>query len=179
MAAWLRDRLPNRREGFLIFALAFVILYTWSTLSFFNCLPSWLLFLDGWTIAGIFAYSQVFVLFESLLVVAGLTAAAAVLPRRLFRERFVAQGAVIVLLAAAGAVALHLRKAVPLWPSKTLLGGLLLFFGAVAAASWWIDRRTGLRAAIENLVDRLTVLLYIYLPLVAISLAIVVIRNVL
>lgn len=52
----------------MVFTLIFVILYSWSTLAFFNYLPSWLLFLDGWTIAGIFAYSQVFALFESLLV---------------------------------------------------------------------------------------------------------------
>jgi len=75
-------------------------------------------------------------------------------------------------------VALHLRKEVPLWPSKTLIAALGLYFGAVTAASWWVDRRARLRGALEKLADRLTVLLYIYLPLVVLSLAVVLIRNV-
>ncbi|HZW03639.1 MAG TPA: hypothetical protein VFF68_06920 [Anaerolineaceae bacterium] len=176
--SWLTRRLPTRREGLLIFTLVFVIVYSWSILSFFNYLPSWLLYLDGWTIAGIFAYSQVFALFESLLALAAVSAAAVVLPQRLFRERFVAQGVIVVLLAAAGAIALQVLKQVPLWPSKTLIAGLLAYLGAVAAASWWVRRHAALQAGIERLADRLVTLLYIYLPLVALSAVILLVRNI-
>lgn len=174
----LKDRLPGRREITLIFTLCFVIIYSWSTLMFFNYLPSWLLFLDGWTIAGIFAYSQVFALFESLVVLAALILVALVMPRGLFREWFVPQGTAAVLLATAGAIALHLAKEVPLWPSKRLLFGLALYLLAVAVASWAIRRYGQFREMIENMAERLTVLLYVYLPFVALSAAIILIRNI-
>ena len=135
----LKNRLPSRQEILVIFALAFVIVYSWSTLMFFNYLPGWLLFLDSWTIAGIFAYSQVFAFFESLVVLAGLVLVAAVLPPRIFRDRFVAQAAAIVVLAAAAAVVLHLLREVPLWPSKRLLFGLLAYLLASALA--WMGWR--------------------------------------
>ncbi len=174
----LKDRLPGRREIMPIFALCFVIIYSWSTLMFFNYLPSWLLFLDGWTIAGIFAYSQVFALFESLVVLTGLILVALVMPRSFFREWFVPQGTAAVLLATAGAILLHLLKEVPLWPSKRLLFGLALYLLAVAAASWAIRRYGPIRETIEKLADRLTVLLYVYLPFVALSAVIILLRNI-
>lgn len=174
----LKNRLPSKREVLLIFALSFVLIYSWSTIMFFNYLPGWLLYLDGWTIAGIFAYSQVFALFESLLVLFGLLTIAAVLPRRLFRERFVPQGVVIVTLAAVGAVSLHVTKEVPLWPSKTLLFGLLVYLFGVVISTRMIEKNRRVKDGIEKLADRIVVLLYFYLPLVLLSMLIIVFRNV-
>lgn len=176
--ALLRNRLPTKHESFLVFTTAFVIIYSWSTLAFFNYLPGWMLFLDTWTIAGIFAYSQVFALFESLLALLFLVVVAAALPGRLFRERFVAQGAVIVFLAAAGAIILQVTREIPLWPSKTLIFGILAFLLMVGILSWFVGKYESIKAGIEKLIDRLVLLFYVYAPFVAISFVIIMLRNI-
>lgn len=175
---YLMNRLPTRREAFLVFTVMFVVIYSWSVISFFNYLPGWMLYLDGWTIAGVFAYSQVFTLFESLLALGLLVLVAALLPRRLFRERFVAQGVAAFLLAAACAAALHFTGTIPLWPSKRLIFGAAAYLLGVAAAGLALHKFTRIKALIESLVDRLVVLVYLYLPLVAVSAVIILVRNV-
>lgn len=176
--AFLKNRLPTKHEGFLVFITAFVVIYVWSTLAFFNYLPGWMLFLDAWTIAGIFAYSQVFALFESLLVLLILLVIAAALPGRLFRDRFVAQGAAIVFLAAAGAIFLQVTREIPLWPSRRLIFGILAFLLAAGILSWLVDKYEPIQTGIEKLIDRLVLLFYVYAPFVVLSFVIILLRNI-
>ena len=86
--AIFRDRLPARQDVVLVFAVCAFPVYSWSILSFFDRLPRWLLHLDPWAVIGIFAYAQMFALLESLSLLLVLLFLSAVLPVRLFRNRF-------------------------------------------------------------------------------------------
>jgi len=175
--AFLRDRLPPPREMLLVFGLCFTLVYGWSMLAFFNYLPGWMMYLNAWDILGLFAYNQVFALLESAAVFALLLLLSALLPVALLRRRFLSLGSVMLVLAAAGAVFLHFWGQVPLWPSKTLFLGLLAYLAAVGAAWLALRRFEGLERAIEAALDRVVLLLYLYLPLAALGVALVVVRN--
>ncbi len=175
--AFLRDRLPARREMLLVFALCFTLVYGWSMLTFFNYLPGWMMYLNGWDILGLFAYNQVFALLESAAVFALLLLLSALLPAALLRRSFLPLGSVMLVLAAAAAVFLHFWGQVPLWPSKTLILGLLAYLAAVGAAWAAFRRFDGLGRAIEAFLNRVVLLMYLYLPLVAVGVALVVVRN--
>lgn len=161
----------------LVFALCFVLVYSWSMLAFFNYLPGWLMYLDLWTIAGIFGYSQLFALVESGVIFLPLLLLSALLPSSFLRNRFASLGAVIVLLAAVAAAFLHFTRLLPLWPSKTLILGIFLYLSAVASASFMLNRYAGLRHRIETILDRVIVLLFLYLPFVVIGGIVVILRN--
>lgn len=177
--ATFRERLPSKHDLLLVGAACAVPVYSWAILAFFQKLPSWLLFVRISEIVGAFSYSQLFAFFESGLLLLGLVAAAAVLPDHLLRDRFGAQAGTFALLSSAWAVALQLTTDDLLsWSAQTFaaLGGLYLL--SIALACILIHRFAVLETGVRAFIERLTVLLYLYAPLTAASVVVIILRNI-
>jgi hypothetical protein len=154
--------------------------YSWSFLWFFQKVPSWLQFLNLWDNVSVFAYTQAFALLESVLVLLLLIVLSLLLPAPFFRDKFAAQGSVTVFVASCWAVVFQsLRGEVRAWS----LGESLLWFAlsllTIGVSCLVIYRLERLERVVGAFAERLTVLLYLYVPLGLVGLIIVVARNIL
>jgi hypothetical protein len=142
-------------------------------LLFLKTLPTWLLFLSAWDIWGAFAYVQTFAFFESVVVLLVLVMLCAILPARAFRDRFVALGATVVLLTTGWFIADKLGRIQLLRPQW-----LALYVASVAIAYLLIIRFPRFEQTIRAFAERLTVLLFVYVPFAALGLITILVRNV-
>lgn len=177
MAISKSHRIP-RNELTLVFAAAAFPIYTWGVIRFLEQLPAWLNYLDIWQVLSIFAYTQVFALVESLLVAVALVLVAIVLPAGLFRNAFVPTATAIILLNAVWALLAQYNDGV----LRQLPARQLALWAAAYAisllATWFLLRRwRRFQQALHTLAEKISALLYLYLPLSAASLLIMLIRN--
>ena len=174
------SRFPLRKEIVDAFAVIAFVVFSWAIIRFFDRMGGWLYYLTLWEVLSIFAYTQVFALVESLLVALFLLALATILPARLFRARFVAISAMLVLVTAAWAIAAHLnRETLQELPMRMLAFWLGLYGLSVAVIYVLVQRYQRVQALGEMIADRLAVLLYFYIPISLVSLAAVLVRNIL
>lgn len=172
-------RLPSKQEILHVFAACVVPVYSWSIFVFLWKMPSWLNFLnlDFWSLASILAYALAFALLESVVLLLGLVLLAAVFPQRLFRDRFVAQSGVIILLTTGWAIVLQ-RPEVAAWTLKPLLLSAVVYLILVVVSCVLVYRYKRLEKAMDALVERLTVFLYIYIPASFLGVIVVILRNI-
>jgi len=148
-------------------------------LMFFEKMPGWLFYLNCWDVIGIFAYTQTFALLESGIVLFVLILIGAILPARFFRDRFVAQGSMMVFLTSGWAIAAHYSaKVFNLWALKTLFLWSVLYLASIGVSYALLYRYKRLEEAMNSFVERLTVLLYVYAPVTFLSIIIVIFRNI-
>jgi hypothetical protein len=159
-----------------VFASCAFAVYTWSILMFLRELPAWLLYLSGWDIIGIFAYAQVFALLESATVLLGLLLLGAILPAQLLREKFVAQGSIAVFLTSGWAIASHIQV-IPVWPSEGFFLGAVSCLAPIGGVYVLIHRYERVEEALNSFAERLSVLLYVYVPVSFLSVVIIILRN--
>jgi hypothetical protein len=153
-------------------------LYTWTLLNFFYEAPGWLMFLAPGEVMGILAYALGSTLLESLLILLLLVVLAVLLPGQWFRDRFVAQGTVLVLLVGLWSVVFQLIYAsTRKWDSDKMLLWSVLFLLSTVISALLVHRLKVLEKVVSALVERLTVFLYFYVPLGLLGLVVVAIRN--
>jgi hypothetical protein len=141
---------------------------------FFKKVPHWSLFLNTWDMIGVFAYTQVFALLESTMIMLALVFLGVILPARFLRDRFAAHGSMIVLLTSGWVVAdqsdVIFFFATLLWPS--------LYLASVGVSYLLIYLCKRLEESMNSFAERLTVLLYVYIPIAFLSVVIVILRNI-
>jgi hypothetical protein len=143
-------------------------------------MPGWLQFLDLWDVASIFAYTQAFALLESALVLLLLIGLCVVLPARFFKNKFAAQGCMAVsMMALWTAVFQSVSAEIRAWSIGEFLLWSALSLTAIGVPCVLVYRSRRIERAIRALAERLTVLLYVYVPLGLLSLIVVIARNVL
>lgn len=175
--AIFKDRLASLQDITLVFASCVVAIYSWSILIFFYRLPAWLLHLTVWDILNIAAYTFTLNLLESLVILCCLIILAAILPADLLRNKFGTRGGTLVLITAILLAIfqystdwyLILPGEVWLW-SEVVLVALLI--------SYLLYRYQQIEERLYFFLERLTIFLYIYVPLSLIGVAIVVFRNI-
>jgi hypothetical protein len=170
-------RIVSTREAYIVFAVCAFAVYNWSIFWFLKQLPGWLYYLEIWDILGIFAYSQGFALIESSIVLISLVLGAAIMPR-LIREQFVSYGTVFVMLTAALLMLMQYNNNLATVSRLSLASWILVYFVALAVIVILLYRYRDLSRHVENFADRLTVLVYIYVPISVISLVFIAVRNI-
>lgn len=172
-------RLPDRRSIIGVYAVAVFLSYSWTLLASFWKVPSWLFYLKIGEVLSVYAYALIVDFAESLLLIFVMLLVGLFLPRKLWNVRFKVLGTLWILVFM-GAIMLRLstNRAPDYWEEfvygqwgwwgYTLLTGISLSF-LVSHVGW-------LRKALEGLIDRLVVFLYIYLPLTALSILVVFVR---
>lgn len=174
-----RSRFPTRLELFQAYAVCVFLIQIWSIYNVLRAVPSWALAMDTWTLVGTIAYTQAFALIESLIILALLVLLAFVLPGKVYRDRFVAQSSVVLILAAAGAILAHFKGAeLGIWSARGFLVWLLILLVLIGLASLILARFNGLRDGIESLAERIQVLATVYIVIGILSVLVVIIRNV-
>jgi hypothetical protein len=153
-----------------MFSFCVVLVFAWSIRNLLRAVPAYLLRLDPWEMVGFVAYTQAFALLESVAFLLVLLLLAVVLPARFFRDRFVAQGTMLVLATfgwSYAAIRWHLD----------LLLWIPLYLISVACAYACIHHFERLENLIFSVVERLSVLAIVLVPIGVLSVVVVVIRN--
>jgi hypothetical protein len=174
-----RSRIPPKDQIVLPLATCVFFVFSWSIVWYFHKAPGWLLFLPPKEVLGIFAYTQGFALLESLAIWLCLILLAMLLPAQAFRARFASQGTMTVFVAALWAILLRLIAATPLGLDAGRIALWAAFFLTSMVLSWiLVARLRPMENALGAIADRLTVFLYIYVPLGLLGLVVVIVRNV-
>jgi len=171
------NRFPSLEENIQVYAVIATPVYAWSILWLFWELPSWLNYLTPGEILPIFAYALVTNLLESLSVLAGLNLLCFFLPKKWFHDAFVARSFLLLLLGLG-----YLMYFASLFGLETDYPAGLLRWSAVAfvlfvTLSLILGGILAIKKMAEIVADRLTIFLYLTVPLSLLSLLVVVVRN--
>jgi len=169
------NRLPSLRQIAPVYAIAVIIIYTWTAVWFLWNLPSWLFFMTAGEIALVYAYILATNFLESLLVVCGPILLSFVLPSKWFRDSFVARGSSLVILGLGYAMFLALQfQTRDAYPSILLkVWSVALALGLIALLVFVVGKIPFVRRAVEFIAEQVTVFLFIYVPISIVSLFIV------
>jgi len=160
-----------------VLSVVVLAVYSWSVRQFFFKLPSLLYYSTAGEILSILAYMLALALFESLFVTAGLVLASMLLPSKWFRDGFAYKGFLAVLVGALASI--QLQKNLPThFPAMAMLYTYVGISGLILVASIWLAHVTPqLQRLLLRLVDSISIMTYVYLPLGLISLVVVIFRN--
>jgi hypothetical protein len=175
--AIFKTRLPSKGAVFSTLVACVFLVQVWSIVAVLRAVPAWILYMNIGELIGTFAYTQAFALIESLLVLAGLLLLAFILPGKLFRDRFVAQGSLAVFLTAIWAIISHVYgQDLGIWANRRFLIWAALLIFVIVVASGFVYRFKGLQHGLETIVERLTVLSTLYMVVDVLSILIVLFR---
>lgn len=176
--------LPTKKDIVPVLATIVFVVFSWSIYRIVWYVPSWIKFLSIEDILVVLAYILAFALFESGIILSLLLFLAALLPGRLLKDRFVEQGSLIVWSITVWITILH-------WNSGYLfqrsLGGLVgygllilvVMIGSIIFISYiFIYRLRPVKELLTNVAERMTIFLYIYIPVSLLGMVIVIVRNV-
>lgn len=171
-------RLPSLKQLMPVYSVAVVMIYGWSMIRFFWMLPSLLHYSTIGEISVIFSYLITVNLLESLAVISVPVVLSLVLPSRWFLTRFTTKGVLIVLfgLGYMMYIANHINVDEPF--PYVLFQWAPLVCILILALVFVLDQINFLTRIIENLSELFEVFLLISIPVSAISLIIVLIRNI-
>ena len=169
------NRLPSLKQILPVYAICVIIIYTWTTLWFLWIFPSWLFFMTAGEIALVYAYVLATNFVESLLVICIPIVLSFVLPQKWFRDSFVARGTALVVLGLGYAMILASQfQSRDDYPGIFLkVWSVALALGVIALLVFIVEKVPFLTKAGENVAERATIFLFVYIPLSLISLVIV------
>jgi uncharacterized membrane protein len=177
--AAIKKFFPTGREIALVFGIILFAVHSWSMRAFLYEFPSFILSMNIGQVAGVFAYMMAFAFLESLLALGILLLASALLPRGWYRQGFVSKGFLTVLIGVGFAITT--RMALPnRYPGVEFLyvragiAGAVLVISILAAHFFHPVQRV-----LDFLAEQISIMLYIYVPIGAISLLVVIARNLL
>jgi hypothetical protein len=175
----IRSRLPGRSEIIAVFSVAVFACHSWTMLGFFNKLSSFILYFTIGEILSIFAYMMSVALLESIAVTILLVLLSVVLPPGWLREGFAYKGFVIIAIVTAASILF--QKFLPDdYPSTLMLAVSavvpIVLIVALIAVGQSFPR---LRSLLLDVQDRISIMLYIYVPIGILSMLVVFIRNLL
>jgi hypothetical protein len=181
---WLRRRLPARREILPVFAVIVFFVFSWSLYRFIYWMPSWLYYLSLGDVMWLGWYVLSYCLVESLVMLGLLLLLCLLLPGWVLREQFVPLGASVAGLSSVAAflmqrkmgLLLRVETEVLILAPLVVLAVLLLFIFIFA---WLLRKLPILGSLLSALAERMTVFLYIYVPLGLIGAVVVLARNLL
>jgi hypothetical protein len=175
LADFFKRRLPARNDMILALSMAAFLVFTWSMRALFFNFPAFILsYTMGETLV-IAAYMLAFALLETLVVVFVMVLLAVILPGALLREGFSYKASFCFI--AFAAISIHLQYAMTNQPKVSYLAlelgrALVLWLIPVLLVRFV----SAVRKIVLDVLDRLTIFSYIYLPLGIISLFVVTIR---
>lgn len=170
-------RFPRHAEVVSVLGICVTACHTWSIRGFLNELPSFLLYFRITEILVIFAYMMAFALLESLIVTYGLALLSVFLPSNWLKNGFAYKGFVVIVVGAVAAV--YFQKNLPsIFPPMRELGmELSIPFLIIVFLMALTHKFPLLQKLLLSVEDRISVFLYIYVPLGLISFLVVVFRN--
>ena len=169
-----RNRLPSRHDLYLLFGACVLPVHIRAIFSVLQEFPSLILRMTLWELVAASAYSLTFALSESLLIMLAVTLLTILIPPRWLEGCFAVRGT-LLLCASLPWLYLCLTRGIRSWRG-------LLLSSACALLLWMLPRllrRLHTKAApLKALLERLSVLAYLYVALDVLSLLVVIARNI-
>jgi hypothetical protein len=160
-------------------SVAVFLCFSWTILGFLNKLSSFLLYFTPAEIADIFVFMMAFALLESLALTGFMVLLSMILPHGWLRDEFSLKGsAFLVVFALASIVSQKLlQDELPgaIWLVTGLTAPLVLF----AILIFFSHRSVKLQKLLFTIQDRISIMLFLYLPLGLVSLFVWIYRNLL
>lgn len=155
-----------------------LIVYGWTIIWFFWRLPGWLFFLNAPEILMAAAYALATNFAESLAVLLAPLLLSMILPKRWFRDVFVARGAALVIALLVYMIFLTYKFQLKSdYPSLPLPVWQLVLPAAAIPLIVYLPGRLGLlRTILEWLADRATIFLFVTIPLSVLSMLAILVR---
>ena len=174
----IRNRLPHRSDLLAVLSVTVFFSYSWTLLIFLYKLSSFLLYFTLGEVADIFTFMMAFTLLESLAVMGVLVLLSVILPSSWLRNGFAFKGFVIVSIATVTSILF--QKTLDDYPSTwALVLFSLVPLAAIVGLIAMVRSRPRLLQLLNNIQDRILIMLYVYVPLGLLSLAVVLYRNLL
>ena len=179
----LATRLPSREQILPVFAVTVFIVFSWTVYRMFWYVPSWLGDFEMLEVLTISAYVLVFALFESALIFGVLLLFVIILPSKWFKVYFVSTGCTLITIIGFSAFMLQRKMKIVyklefwqlvLYPILVLTAIFILIF----ILSWKYKRFEILTNLANSIAERMTVFLYIYIPLSVLSFAYLLLRSI-
>jgi hypothetical protein len=176
---FIQKRFPNRSEIIPVLGAVVFACFSWMILNFINKLSSFILYFNLGEILAIFAYMMAFALLESLVFIGFLILVSGLLPSSWLKEDFAFKGFIITVIAAITSILFQhaLRDDFP--SMLMLVTSVVLPILAIAVLIFLIRSMPRVQNILLNIADRLSILLFLYVPIGIISLLVVVYRNLL
>jgi hypothetical protein len=175
-------RCPSLKEHFLLFSTCVIPIHIWSIVQTLREFPGLMISMSVWDIIGFVAYAQVFALFESVVVYALLLLVSMLLPARVFRDKYVSQGSILVLSASVWFVPFHYQYKLfdlnQIWYVIFIGLWLFSFIGIVLVSSLLIRQKQNFNQWLMDFTEQLTVLSTLYLVTDLAGILIVLVRNI-
>jgi hypothetical protein len=173
-----RARLPKAQEAPLLFAICAFPIFAWSIVQVLQQVPSWILRLNLWDLAGVIAYTQALALLESGMMFLFLLVLSLALPATVLRGRHMVFTAAATLALSSTAIAVHLAgeglRALG-WPGIVI--GLLVTLAAGVGLFLLALRFQKLEKVLREAVQRIAILTYLYAAVGVLGLFLVAVRN--
>ena len=177
----LNKRLPPKHEILIIFGAIVFPVFSWSIYNAFYLLPSWLSHLVAGQILILFAYIFSVSLLESVVLLAGILILTILLPAKYLRDKFVPQGFLILWIGFLFAILAQFgQMSFSFWgrePRAVLAVGLSFLLLETIIPYVLVNKYERLESGLRIIADRLTVFLFVYIPISVISVAAVIVRN--
>jgi hypothetical protein len=173
----LNSRLLKLTQVIPVYALIVMLVYGWIIYWFIWRFPSWSYFLSVKEILAIGAYSVVVNLFESLIVLCAPLVWTLLLPKQWFSERFMSSGGLLSLLIGGYIIYFSSVSEAADSFSYTPLIQASVFFIIAIGLSILVSRVHVVSNLISSFADRAQIFLYLSLPVSALSVFIVIVRN--
>jgi hypothetical protein len=177
----MRKKLQNvtkLSEFWLLFiAVAFPV-HVWSIFNLFYVLPAWMLKMDYIELFGAISYTFLFALFESTVITIFVFLFVQFILNKIFPDKYLTFGILVIWLLSILAVGAHYSHVVNLWGFLNIgLLGLLSFVFIILLVSFLLKKYSKVENIIFFAIDRLAILISIYLIIDVMSLINIVFRN--
>lgn len=177
--AIFRSRLPSKQDIALTFAVCAFPVHVWAIINLFREIPAWMLRLSLWELTGVIAYTLVFALVESVILLFALLVLSALLPARFLRDRFVSLGTGIVFLTSIWAVVAHYNdEAIRLWGLGRFLIAAALYLLSIVGVSVLIAHFQRIGVVMVSFAERLAIVSFVYISIDVLAVMVIIARNV-
>lgn len=172
------SRIPSLKQLAPVYSVIVVAIYGFSMLRFFWRVPSLINYSTIGQVGVMFSYTAVVNLLESLIIVLAPIVLSMILPGKWFFEQFVAKGVLLVSLGLGyfGYISSHINTEEE-FPYLLVKWSPLVFI-AILVLVFFLSRIKLLTKFLEWAAEQLQVFLFISLPVSAIALIVVLIRNI-
>ena len=174
----ITEKIPKLQDIAAVYAVIVMMIYPWTLTRYFWKLSGWILFASGGDLAAFFAYMVVVNLLESILILLVPLAMSIILPRKLFYDRFKTRSVALVLFGLGFLIYLNRNLHADAHFPMTLVQWIPVAGVAILLLVFLVDQVGFLRRVLDELANRLTIFLYISIPVSVIALLVVLIRNI-
>ena len=173
------QRFPNTSAIPPVYAVIAVPIFGWTLTSWLWKLPSWLNFLTPGEITAILSYAMMTAFLESLLLCSFVLLLCFIWPTRTFRDQFVVRGTWLAIGLALSVLGNGAWRGLTryTYAEVSLIVWTILSLAAIVLLIFLSGRVRLMATAAEWISDRLTVFLYILIPVSVLSILVVFVRN--